>query len=230
LESHEHGTFGSLSLQVVVEHRMPDLKHQTFDELLQAAHEEPAARDEINRRYLSKAAILVVDFTDMVRRTDAYDIVYALSLARAAERVYDPAVRIHNGEMVKSVADSFFAVFTNPEDALAAALNGTKRLAYFNQARKGTLNDGSRNDPIHPCTGLGYGEALVIPGDDVYGAEVNRAFVLSEDVAVGREILASVRFMEANSEPPQGVGVHRAASDREEAAGFQFFEVQDFRE
>jgi len=209
---------------------MSDLKHQTFDELLRAAHEDPAATVEITRRYLSEAAILVVDFTDMVRRTDADGIVYALSLARAAERAYEPAVRIHNGEMVKSVADSFFAVFKSPEEALAAALNGTKRLFYFNQDRNGTLGDGSTNEPIHPCTGLGFGETLVIPGNDVYGAEVNRAFVLGEDVGEQTEILASIEFVEAIGSPPQGVGIHRAPASREEVAGFPFCIIQDHRD
>jgi|ETNmetMinimDraft_13_1059891.scaffolds.fasta_scaffold82339_1 class 3 adenylate cyclase len=209
---------------------MPDLRHQTFEELLHAAHESPAAGAEIERRYRSESAILVVEFTAMVRRTDAYGIVYALSLARAAERAYEPVVRIHNGEFIKSVADSFFAVFSRPEDALAAALNGTKRLGFFNQARTGTLTDGSRNDPILPCTGLGFGETLVIPGQDIYGSEVNRAFVLGEDVAEGNEILCSVDFMNAICTPPAGVGMHDAPSDRADNAGFPFCIIQDFRE
>jgi class 3 adenylate cyclase len=210
---------------------MSDLKYQTFDELLHAAHDNPAAADEITRRYSSKAAILVVDFTDMVRRTDAYDIVYALSLARAAERAFEPAVRIHNGEMVKSVADSFFAVFSAPRDALAAAINGHKRMAYFNQARTGTLADGSRNDAIHPCTGLGFGDTLIIPGEDVYGAEVNRAFVLGEDVANKNEILSTRAFMASFSTPLNTVIAHPANSERQAVSRFPFFvlEVQAAR-
>jgi len=209
---------------------VPDLRHKTFDELLHAAHSDPAAAEEIQRRYGSETAVLVVDFTSMVRRTDAYGIVYALSLARAAQRAYEPAVRVHNGEIVKSVADSFFAVFSRPEDALAAALNGTRRLGHFNQGRTGTLTDGQRNDPIAPCTGLGFGPTLVIPGQEVYGAEVNRAFVLGEDVADGNEILCTMAFKEVIATPPAGVGVSEAPGDRAQSTGFPFCIIQDFRE
>lgn len=207
---------------------MSKLAFLTFEDLIEQFFDRPEAEEELLRRYDTQAAILVVDFTDMVKRTDAEGIVYALALARAAERALQPAVQIHNGEVVKRVADTFFAVFKTPESALFAALDGMARMEAFNIARTGVVGDGSRNDPIHACVGLGFGRTLVVPGQDMYGEEVNRAFVLGEDVAEAQELLASSAFL-ANCRLPEGVGAHAAAADRVQECGFEFHVIQDHR-
>jgi len=202
----------------------------TLDQLLDRALSEPSVEAELLRRYSRDVAILVVDFTGMVHRTDHEGIVYALALARAAEARIRPFVERHGGEVVKRVADSFFAVFPTATDALAAALDGCASLAAFNAERTGRIGDGSRTDPIHPCLGLGYGPTLVVPGDDLYGAEVNRAFVLGEDTAEAGEILCSRAFIDALGAPPVGVGAHQAPRDRTDPVGFAFYALRDHRD
>ncbi len=172
----------------------------------------------------------MVDFTHMVHRSDADGIVYALALARRAEEVMRPAVERHGGEIVKRVADTWFGVFGEPAGALAAVLDGMKALAGFNATRTGRLGDGTRNEPIHACAGLGWGSALVLPGADIYGEEVNRAFVLGEDTAAGGEILCTSAFLEGIGAPPEGVGVFRAQADRVAEVGFDFHVMRDYRE
>ena len=172
---------------------------------------------------------MVVDYTSMVRRTDAEGIVYALALAKAAELAMRPAVLGQDGEIVKHVADTFFAVFKAPGPALAAALDGIAAMRAFNEGRTGHIGDGSRNEPIWPCIGLGFGDTLVVPGEDMYGDEVNRAFVLGEDTAERNEILCSLAFLDALDGLPEGVGAHRAPADREEATGFSFHVLKDYR-
>jgi adenylate cyclase len=201
-----------------------------FDQLLSQAWGDPAVEAELQRRYLTQAAILVVDFTGMVRRTDAEGIIYALALARRAEREVAAAVQARGGQIVKRVADTAFAVFEEASAALLAALDGHRALHEFNRERTGQLGDGSRNEPIHACIGLGFGSTLVIPDQDLYGAEVNRAFVLGEDVARAGEILCSPDFATACSPLPAGVGAHRAPAAREEEAGFPFLVLRDYRE
>lgn len=209
---------------------MPKDSFLTFDELIARAWQDPAAELELRRRYETSAAILVVDFTGMVHRSDALGIVYALSLARAAERVMAPAFQAQGGAVVKRVADTAFAVFATPPAALAAALEAQRALAGFNAERTGAVHDGLRNDPIRASVGLGWGPTLVIPGEDIYGPEVNRAFVLGEDIGHGGEILATEAFWAAIGTPPPGVGAHRAPTARVEEAGFGFHLVADHRD
>jgi len=201
-----------------------------FDSLLNQAWNDPAAEAEIERRYLQPAAILVIDFSGMVRRTDADGIIYALALARRAEREIAASIQAHGGQIVKRVADTAFAVFDNASSALLAALEGHRALHGFNRERTGRIGDGSRNEPIHGCMGLGFGPTLVIPDQDLYGSEVNRAFVLGEDIAHEGEILCSPEFAAALSPFPEGVGAHRAPAAREEEAGFPFLVLRDYRE
>jgi class 3 adenylate cyclase len=208
---------------------MTDPAFLTFDELVDRSLDDPAAEAELERRYRQTAAILVVDFTGMVHRTNHHGIVYALSLARRAEHIMRPAVTAHAGEVVKRVADTWFAVFPDPARALGALLEGRRALAAFNATRTGTVSDGSRNEPIQACAGLGFGASLVLPGQDLYGEEVNRAFVLGEDTARAEEVLVTDAFLSALGTPPPGVGVHRAAGDRIAEVGFPFHVVADYR-
>jgi adenylate cyclase len=165
----------------------------------------------------------------MVRRTDAEGIAYALALARAAERAMRPDIEARAGQVVKRVADTFIAVLPDPVSALAAALSSLRAMRMFNASRTGAIGDRSRNDPIRPCMGLGYGDLLVIPGADVYGEEANRAFVLGEDVADGGELLVTSQFLEALGRLPDGIGAQNAPHERESDVGFAWHVVQDHR-
>ena len=145
-----------------------------FAALIDRSLEDPGAITELERRYLARVAILVIDFTGMVKRTEAAGIIYALALSRAAMKSMEPALTARSGQVIKQVADTFFAIFPGPEDALLGALDAQAHLAAFNAGRA---------DAISASMGLGYGDSLLLPGEDVFGAEVSRAFVLGEDVA-----------------------------------------------
>jgi class 3 adenylate cyclase len=209
---------------------MTEPTYQTFDELLDGALSNPAAEAELRRRYNQTAAIVVVDFTSMVKRSDADGIIYALALARRAEVTMRPAVDAAGGEIVKRVADSWFAVFPSPQAALDAVLGGLDALQKFNAPRTGALGDGTRSEPIFGCVGIGWGHMLVVPGRDVFGEEVNRAFVLGEDTANASEILCTPAFLEGLGALPVGIGTHEAPADRIEETGFPFQVLGDYRE
>ena len=104
--------------------------------------------------------------------------------------------------------------------ALRAALGAMRDLDAHNHGR---------HDHIRACIGLGWGEVLLVPGEDIYGPEVNRAFVLGEDVAKGGELLVTAAFLEALGGLPDGVGAHRGPGEREQEAGFAFHVVRDYR-
>jgi adenylate cyclase len=209
---------------------MSDVRFLQFRDLVAAALSRPEAEAEINRRYRREVAIMVCDFTGMVERTDAHGIVYSLALAAAAEDAMHPAIKARGGEVVKRVADTFFAVFASPEAALHASFEALAALGGFNHSRTGTIHDGSRNDPIAASIGLGWGDALIIPGADAYGDEVNRAFVLGEDIARGGEVLCSSRFLAAVQPLTAGFGAFVAPADRQAEAGFPFHVLGDYRD
>ena len=199
------------------------------DELIESALEFPEAAAELKRRYGSHRAVLVVDFSALRARTDAFGIVHALATVRAALDAYRPAIAAQGGEEVKVVADTLFASFDTPDAALSAALDGHAQMAAFNADRTGNIDAGTPGAPIHPRTGLGFGEVLAFSGN-IYGGEVNRAFILGEDVGRDREILASEDFAAALGTPPVGVGVHAGPHDRAQEAGFAFQVYTDYRE
>ena len=197
---------------------MAELGFLSFEELLATFFEHPDAEAEIVRRYSTRAAVLVMDFTAMGRRTDERGIVFALALARAAERALAPAITAGEGTLVKRVADTLFVVFPGPHQALHAAFDANRRVEEFNRGRP---------DHIRGCIGLGWGDVILVPQVDVFGPEVNRAFVLGEDIAKGGEVLASLDFVEGLGALPDGVGAHRGPADREH--GFGFHVLRDFR-
>lgn len=219
---------------------MTDLAFLTFDELLAHYFDRPGVEAELARRYATTAGVLVIDLTGMTARTDARGIGYALALAAAAQRAMAPALAGHGGVQVKQVADTVFHVFDDPRHALLAALDAQRALAAFAVTRRlathvpdadvVTLHEhAAPHELVRACIGLGWGDALFIPGRDVFGPEVNRAFVLGEDVARGGEVLATDAFLAAAGELPVGVGAFRAPSDRVEEVGFPFHVLADYR-
>jgi class 3 adenylate cyclase len=209
---------------------MTDLSLLSFEELLASFFDRPGVEDELQRRHARTLATLVVDFSGMSLRTERDGIAYALALAAAAERTMRPAIAARQGTVVKREADTLFVAFTHAEGALHAALDAQRALAAFNAGRHGHVGDGTRTDPIHACMGLGWGPALLVPGHDLFGAEVNRAFILGEDTARPREVLCTEGFLAALGGLPSGVGAHRAQEEREQEAGFAFHVLGDWRE
>lgn len=201
-----------------------------FDGLLLRVLDDRSAETELYSRYGRDRTVMIVDFTGMRKRSDAEGIVYALAVVHAARAQIQPVIHSEGGVLVKQVADTIYATFDAPLPALRAAFAAVAALRTFNAQRTGHLGDGRRNDPIHPCVGLGSGESLVLPNGNLYGAEVNRAFVLGEDVAKANEVLCSPAFHKALGPPPAGIGTHAAPADRVEEAGFPFHVLRDFRD
>lgn len=207
-----------------------DRSAAAFYALIDRVVDEPAAEAELHARFSRTVATLVVDYTDMVRRTDAHGIAYALGMARRATQLLMPPLEARGAETVKVVADTVFCIFESPREALEGALAARRALLEFNRDRSGCLGERARNDAIHPCMGLGFGPTLVIPRHDLFGAETNRAFVLGEDVAGANEILCSQRFLEVVSPLPEGIGAFAAPADRVAEAGFPFQVLRDYRD
>lgn len=208
---------------------VPDeLGADAFFALIDQVLHDPAAEAELQARFAQTVVTLVLDFTAMVRRTDAQGIATALAVARAATRAVLPELTGRGGQPVKSVADTIFCTFPTPQLALEAAFAAGRAATAFNADRAPGADPDSVHH-IHPCVGLGYGHALVIPGVDLYGAETNRAFVLGEDVAGAHEVLCTAAFLQALGPLPDGVGAFAAPAARATDAGFPFSVLRDYR-
>lgn len=97
------------------------------------------------------------------------------------QRVTRPIVERHKGAVVKYEADNCFAVFPNPDAAIAASLEIQHDLDVAN-----LLTDDASD--VHVAIGIGHGPVLLFC-DDLYGNEMNLASKLGEDTAERGEIL-----------------------------------------
>lgn len=154
--------------------------------LLQERNERPESTVEIDARiresFGETCAILVMDMSGFSRLTIAYGIIHFLSMIHRMQQIVSPTVSDHGGELIKREADNVFAIFTDVERAIEAAIDITKRLSAANTMLPDTMD-------MYAKFGIGYGEVLIIEREDLYGIEVNLASKLGEDLAQRDEIL-----------------------------------------
>lgn len=124
------------------------------------------------------------------RLTVEYGIIHYLAMIHQMETAARPAVAGNGGRVIKQEADDLFAMFDNPDQALESALDIFRAFDAVN----GVVPP---DRDIYGSIGIGYGEALVIEGKDVFGAEMNLACKLGEDLAGKNEILLTPAAFEA---------------------------------
>jgi class 3 adenylate cyclase len=175
--------------------RWPKATEERFWELIaerRAASAEVRARleERIWDLYGDDCAILFTDLAGFSRRVDAFGIIEFLELILDQRELLLPVVADHDGILVKEEADSMLLMFRRPARALACAIALQARCREANRGR-------AAQDELLLCIGLGFGRILRIGDVDVYGAEVNAASKLGEDVARAHEILVTARFADA---------------------------------
>jgi class 3 adenylate cyclase len=126
-------------------------------------------------------SIFVLDMSGFSRLVQRYGIIHYLAMIQRMRQVVGPAVERNGGTIVKFEADNCFAVFKNPDQALAASLDIHHDLEVANLA---TDDDSD----VYVSIGIGFGPVLLFC-DDMYGNELNLASKLGEDVAERSEIL-----------------------------------------
>jgi adenylate cyclase len=158
-----------------------------------AAHQNPDAVERIDREiaasFVQRVAILALDMCDFTAITERRGIIHYLAMIEEMTRAAAPAVEANNGIVVKQEADNLFAAFANPQDALEGALDILIAFEAVN-----TVVPDERD--LYGCIGIGYGDAIVVEGD-MFGAEVNLACKLGEDIARRHEILLTRTAHEA---------------------------------
>ncbi len=193
-------------------------------ERLIAARLEPGAdRAKIDQRiwdlFGETWAVMFTDLSGFSRRVAEFGIIHFLQMIFESQRVLVPCVEAHDGILLKLEGDSMLIMFRSVRKALECALAMQRTLVAYNQDRDET-------EQVLLCLGIGHGPVLRIGDDDVFGAEVNAASKLGEDVAGPWEILvtenvrraladfAEVDFERLAEEPPGADAAYRVVYRR----------------
>jgi class 3 adenylate cyclase len=131
--------------------------------------------------------VMFTDLAGFSRRVEEFGIIHFLQIIHESERLLIPVIEDHEGILLKLEGDSLLVIFRNPQKALKCALGLQQLLAAYNLDRL-------PEEQVLLCVGLGYGRVLRIGDSDVFGAEVNAASKLGEDIAKGGEILVTGAF------------------------------------
>ena len=142
----------------------------------------PGIDAAIEAAFVRDVAILVLDMCGFSRITARHGIIHFLAMIHQMEQAARPAIQGNGGEVIKQEADNLFAVFASAEQALEAALDTLRALEAMNAVLP-------PERALMVSAGIGYGPTLVIAGEDLFGAEMNGACKLGEDIAGAGEIL-----------------------------------------
>lgn len=129
-------------------------------------------------------AVMFTDLAGFSRQVAKFGIIHFLQIIHEQKEILLPVVAAHDGILIKVEADSFLIIFKRPQRAVACALEMQRVCARANHGR-------AAEEQVLLCVGIGYGTILRIGDSDVWGAEVNAASKLGEDIAKAEEILVS---------------------------------------
>ena len=149
---------------------------------------------------ISRIAFL---FTDIKGSSDLYNRVgdaRAYGLVRDHYAVLTRAVREHDGAVVKTIGDAVMAAFTDPADALDAALAIRADIATFNRRIAGEIGPGAADATVAIVVKLGLhcGPCIAVTLNDrldYFGRTVNLAARLQNE-SLGGDIVLSEALAE----------------------------------
>lgn len=141
-------------------------------------------------------AVMFTDLAGFSRGVAEFGIVHFLQVIYESQRLLIPCIDAHDGILLKTEGDSLLVIFRNAAKTLDCALDMQRCLRDYNRSRDPA-------EQILLCVGLGCGRVLRIGDRDVYGAEVNAASKLGEDIARAGEILVTGAFAAAVAGRPE---------------------------
>jgi adenylate cyclase len=161
-----------------------------IDRLIAAPPESrPQIEQFIWESYSRDMAVLALDMSSFSLAVRRNGVLSHLCQIRRMQRLSEPLIRGHDGEVLKCEADNLLAVFADCGQAIAAAVAINGGLAEENSAA-------AHNPPLSVSIGIDFGKLLVLPGEDCFGDAVNVAHKLGEDVAGPGEVLITGRVRE----------------------------------
>lgn len=165
-----------------------------LEKLIEARIEAAADREAIDQRiwdlFGEEWCIMSTDLAGFSRNVAQFGIIRFLQTIYESERILIPVIEKHDGILLKVEGDSFFVIFRNVQKAIRSSIEMQRTTMRYNAARV-------PQEHVLLCVGLGFGRVLRIGDADVYGAEVNAASKLGEDIAKAHEILVTKAVRDA---------------------------------
>lgn len=138
-------------------------------------------------------SVMFTDLSGFSRHVAAFGIIHFLQVIHEHKKLLLPIVESRSGILVKAEADSLLILFKRASAAMECALEMQHACRAANVGR-------AEEEQMRLCVGLGSGAILRIGDREVYGAEVNAASKLGEDIARADEILVTESFRRALDE------------------------------
>lgn len=173
-----------------------------IEERTKSGADTEAIDERIWDLYGEEWTIMFTDLAGFSRHVAAFGIIHFLQIIHEHKKLLVPLIEERGGILVKAEADSLLVLFKRASSALRCAVEMQHACRHANTRRV-------PEERMLLCVGLGSGHILRIGDAEVYGAEVNAASKLGEDIARADEILATEAF-------------HRAVRDDAPAAGITF--------
>jgi len=161
-----------------------DRLEKLIQERLRPGADKQAVDQRIWDLFGEKWCVMFTDLSGFSRNVAEFGIIHFLQTIYESERMLVPIIEAHDGILLKVEGDSFLVIFRNVQKALQSAIAMQRALVTYNA-------DKSDTEKVLLCVGLGYGLMLRIGDLDVFGAEVNAASKLGEDVAKAWDILVT---------------------------------------
>ncbi len=166
----------------VVSGASADRLEKLIAERLQPGADKDAIDRRIWRLFGEKWAVLYTDLSGFSRNVAEFGIIHFLQTIFESHRLLVPLIESHNGILLKTEGDSLIVMFRNVNDAVRCAIAMQHCTQEHNLARTDA-------EKVLLCAGIGCGQVLRVGDSDIFGAEVNAACKLGEDVAKTGEIL-----------------------------------------
>jgi len=166
----------------VVSGASADRLEKLITERLAAGADKVAIDRRIWRLFGETWAVLYTDLAGFSRNVAEFGIAHFLQTIYESHRLLVPIIEKDNGILLKTEGDSLIVMFRHINDALRCALAMQLCTQKYNETRIDA-------EKVLLCIGIGYGEMLRIGDADVFGAEVNAACKLGEDIAKAGDIL-----------------------------------------
>lgn len=129
-------------------------------------------------------AVMFTDLAGFSSGVASFGIIHFLQVILESQRLLIPAIDAHDGILLKVEGDSLMVIFRNVGKAIDCAVAMREACQRYSAGREAA-------EQIRLCVGLGFGRMLRIGDRDVFGAEVNAAAKLGEDIAHAGEILVT---------------------------------------
>ncbi len=144
--------------------------------------------------YGRECAVCIHDMSGFSRLTEKHGIVHYLSMVRHMQIVVKPIIERFGGHVVKFEADNCFARFPDVLGAIRSSVSINIAFDAMNLMTTDDLN-------IYIATGIDFGRILVVEEperdeEDYFGAAVNTASKLGEDIAKAGDILVAAAAMQ----------------------------------